>query len=56
MFVRLFLPIGALALLASGSVSAATAINQTRPLNADGQVSVENVKDGLSCAPGRKRR
>jgi hypothetical protein len=41
MFIR---NIGVLGLLAVAPAFAATPINQTRPLNADGQVHVENVK------------
>jgi DUF4097 and DUF4098 domain-containing protein YvlB len=44
MFPRSFVQIGVLGLLAAGSASAGTPIDQSRPLNADGQVSVENVK------------
>ena len=44
MFPRSFVQIGLLAVLATGSALAATPINQTRPLNADGQVSIDNVK------------
>ena len=41
MSIRTF---GAIGLLAVAPAFAATPINQTRPLNADGQVHVENVK------------
>ncbi len=44
MSIRNFAQLSLLGLVAAGSALAATPINQTRPLNADGQVSVDNVK------------
>jgi len=44
MFTRLVTPIGLFGLLATGTAWAGTSIDQTRPLNADGLVSVENIK------------
>jgi DUF4097 and DUF4098 domain-containing protein YvlB len=44
MFPRSFVHIGLLGLLATGPALAGTPIEQARPLNADGQVSVENIK------------
>lgn len=53
MSIRTFTQISLFGLIATGSALAATPINQTRPLNADGQVSVDNVKGRIvvrSCA------
>jgi DUF4097 and DUF4098 domain-containing protein YvlB len=44
MFFRSFSHIGLLSFLATSSALAGTPINQIRPLNADGQVSIDNLK------------
>lgn len=44
MFVRTLAQISLLGLFATGSALAGTAINQTRALNVDGQVSIDNLK------------
>ena len=44
MFVRTLAQISLLGLFATGSALAGTAINQTRALNVDGQVSINNLK------------